>query len=235
MSGDQIKRAVGEAAADRFARNGMKVGMGTGSTAVWAIRRIGALLRGGELSDIMGVATSSQSELECRRAGIPLRAIGDPEIGGKLDLTIDGADEIDPDLNLVKGGGGALLIEKIIAYASAKVVVVAEERKLVEHLGNSFPVPIEVLPLARVPVSMAIESLGGEVVLRMAQRKMGAVITDNGNIILDVRFSKPFDPREMEARLSEIPGVLGNGIFTHISPVVLIGSAGGDIRQIGTH
>lgn len=219
---ETAKRTVGEAAADRFVQSGMKVGLGTGSTAVWSIRRIGERMASGELSGIVGVATSSQAEMEAQRLGIPLRSMNDPEIAGSLHLTIDGADEIDPGTRLVKGGGGALLIEKIVAYASERFVVVADESKLVDHLGLAFPVPVEVLPLARVPVLAALERLGGEPTVRMAARKMGAVITDNGNIIVDVRFREPFDPAEMETELSRIPGVLGNGLFTRLRPVILI-------------
>jgi ribose 5-phosphate isomerase A len=224
------KKAAGYAAAGRV-KSGMKVGMGTGSTAVWAIRGVGERLASGEITDILAVATSSQSEMECQALGIPLRAINDPEIDGRLDLTIDGADEVDPSLRLVKGGGGALLIEKIVAYASAAMIVVVDESKLVENLGMAFPVPLEVLPLARVSVQHALEELGGEPKVRMAERKMGAVITDNGNIIIDVRFPEPVDPAEMEVRLSRIPGVLGNGLFTRVSPSLIVGHDDGSTEE----
>ncbi len=210
----------------------MKIGMGTGSTAVWAIRRIGERMAAGELAGIVGVPTSTQSELECHKLGIPLRSLNDPEIAGRLDLTIDGADEIDPQLRLVKGGGGALLIEKVIAYASEQMVVVADSGKLVEHLGLAFAVPNEVLPVARVAVTRAMEALGATVDVRMAQRKMGAVITDNGNILLDIRFAAPMDPIEMETRLSQIPGVLGNGVFSRVTPVVLVGREDGSVEEL---
>lgn len=226
------KELVGRAAADRFVKSGMKLGMGTGSTAIWAIRQVGEMLASGTVADITAVATSTQSELECQRLGIPLRAMNDPEIGGTLDLAIDGADEIDPQKNLVKGGGAAMLIEKIVAYASAAFVVVAEARKLVDRLGDTFPVPIEVLPLARVPVLKALEKLGGEPVVREAERKMGAVITDNGNIVVDVRFPHVFDPVEMERRLSAIPGVLANGLFTGTAPAVIVADGNGGVREL---
>lgn len=227
----EIKRTVGIAAADRYVSSNMKVGMGTGSTAVWAIRRIGERLAAREIDNVIGVATSSQSEFECQAAGIPLCSLNDPRIAGELDLTVDGADEIDPGNRLVKGGGGALLIEKIVAYASRRMVVVADSGKLVEHLGMAFPVPLEVLPQARSTVLRALRELGGEPEVRMAVRKMGAVITDNGNIIVDVLFTDPIDPTDMEDRLSRIPGVLGNGLFTRVEPVVLVGLPDGSVAE----
>ena len=231
MNREDAKRAVGRAAVDEYVQSGMKIGMGTGSTAVWAIRRIGELLQTGELHDIIGVPTSSQSELECQSLGIPLRSMNDPEVGGSLDLTFDGADEIDPGLALIKGGGAALLLEKVVAYASSKMVVVADSGKLVENLGIRFPVPLEVLPAARIPVLSALRAIGGKPEVREAQRKMGAVITDNGNIVVDVYFSEPFVPQEMERELSLIPGVLGNGIFSRIRPQVLIGRPDGSVEH----
>lgn len=233
MAHDEGKRAAGFAAVDRYVKSGMKIGMGTGSTAVWAIRRIGQKLADGELADIVGVATSSQAELECQALGIALRSMNDPEIDGRLDLTIDGADEVDPKLRLVKGGGGALLIEKIVAYASDRFVVVADRSKLVEHLGLAFAVPLEVLPLARVPVLRALREIAGDATVRLAERKMGSVVTDNGNILVDVRFLEPMDPVAMEVELSRIPGVLGNGLFTRVVPTVLIGEADEEVTELG--
>lgn len=230
MSTLEGKRAAGFRAGDTI-ESGMKVGMGTGSTAVWAIRRVGERLAAGEIRDITAVATSSQSEMECQQLGIPLRSMNDPEIDGHLHVTIDGADEVDPHRNLTKGGGGALLIEKIVAYSSDRMIVVVDESKLVETLGKAFPVPLEVLPLARVPVMKALVGLGGEPSVRLAERKMGAVITDNGNIIVDVTFPAGINPGEMEKQLGTIPGVLGNGIFTGCVSQVWVGHSDGSVRE----
>lgn len=232
MGNDETKRAAGYAAADRYVSSNMKVGMGTGSTAVWAIRRIGERLADGSIDNVVGVATSSQAELECHELGIPLRSLNDPQIGGRLDLVIDGADEVDPDRRLVKGGGGALLVEKVVAYNADRVVIVVDESKLVDHLGMAFPVPVEVLPFARVAVLAALRGLGGEPAVRVAERKMGAVITDNGNLVVDVGFSEPFDPLAMEAELAMIPGVLGNGLFTRVEPIVVVGHADGSVGEL---
>jgi ribose 5-phosphate isomerase A len=210
----------------------MKIGMGTGSTAVWAIRRIGELMEEGKLTDIVGVPTSSQSELECERAGIPVRTMNDRRIDGKLDLTIDGADEVDSVKALTKGGGGALLIEKVCAYNSDKVIIVIDEGKMVEHLGKSFPIPLEVIPAARIPVTRALEQQGFEVVLREAQRKMGAVITDNGNMLLDVRVPDDRPARELEDLFGRVPGIAENGVFSRLEPVVLVGKTDGSVETI---
>jgi ribose 5-phosphate isomerase A len=210
----------------------MKVGLGTGSTAVWAVRRLGELLASGKLRDILAVATSSQTEIECQAAGIPLGSLNDPEISGSLDLAIDGADEVDENLNLTKGGGGALLIEKIVAYSAKKFIVVVDSSKLVKNLGLAFPVPTEILREARVSAAKAFAELGARAELRMAVKKMGAVITDNGNLLLDLKFDTPFDPREMEITLSRIPGVLGNGIFSRNVTQVLAAYPDGGIRQL---
>ncbi|MDR2588312.1 MAG: ribose-5-phosphate isomerase RpiA, partial [Spirochaetales bacterium] len=201
-------------------------------TAVWAVRRLGELLAAGKLKDIVAVATSSQTEMECQKAGVPLRSLNAPEINGSLDFAVDGADEVDEKLNLTKGGGGALLIEKIVAYSAKKFVVVVDSSKLVKNLGLSFPVPTEVLREARVWAGAAFASLGATSQVRMAVKKMGAVITDNGNILLDLTFTKAFDPAEMEAELSRIPGVLGNGIFSRNVSEVFAGHSDGRIQRI---
>ena len=228
-----MKEAAGNAAVDEMVKSGMKIGLGTGSTAVYAVRRTGELLAQGVLRDICAFATSLQTEIECEKLNIPFYTLNSRELSSGLDLTIDGADEVDPKNRLIKGGGGAMLIEKIAAYASLKFAVIVDESKLTEFLGSGFPVPVEVAPAARVQASRALEKLGASVILREAVRKAGPVITEHGNLILDIRF-KPdasIDPCLMETELNQIPGVIENGFFTRKQPVIYIARSGGTVEK----
>ena len=231
-----IKETIGIAAVDALVKSGMKVGLGTGSTAIFAVRRIGVLLGEGKLKNILAVPTSFQTSIECEKWGIPLFTLNSKEIDGRLDLCIDGADEVDPENRLVKGGGGALLSEKIVAYSSSSFAIVVDETKLVENLGLKFPVPVEVVPEARVSVTMALTRLGADVKLREALRKAGPVVTDHGNLLLDILFRVPSDPVLLEREINRIPGVVENGFFTGpydraLRPLVFIGSGDGSVRQ----
>jgi ribose 5-phosphate isomerase A len=226
----KMKAAAGRAAVDALVTSGMKLGLGTGSTAIHAIYRVGELMASGALKDISAFATSFQAEIACEQLGIPLYALNSRELSGGLDLTIDGADELDPRNCLIKGGGGALLIEKIAAYASAAYAITVDESKLTEHLGMGFPVPVEVVPEARVQAARAIEQLGARAVLREALRKAGPVITEHGNLILDIRFAAPLDPAAMERELNHIPGVVENGFFTRVRPRVYIARSNGTVE-----
>ncbi|WP_461247396.1 ribose 5-phosphate isomerase A, partial [Treponema sp. R6D11] len=196
-SGRIMKEAAGKAAVDALVKSSMKLGLGTGSTAIHAVRRVGELLANGTLRDISAFATSFQTEIECEKLGIPVYSLNSKELASGLDLTIDGADEVDPQNRLIKGGGGAMLIEKIAAYSSALFAVTVDESKIVQSLGTGFPVPVEVVPDARVQATKAFEKLGANVILREALRKIGPVITEHGNIILDIRFNSPVDPVKM--------------------------------------
>jgi len=236
MEQNAIKEQAARAAVDALVKSGMRLGLGTGSTAVHAVRRVGELLREGKLNGILAVPTSFQTSIECEKWDIPLFSLNSKEIDGKLDLSIDGADEVDPENRLIKGGGGALLLEKVIAHASASYVVVVDESKLVAGLGVKFPVPVEVIPEARVPAAHALERLGAEVTLREALRKAGPVITEHGNLLLDIRFKKAIDSAAMEFEINRIPGVVENGLFTFppqwdLSPVVFIGRPSGEVEQ----
>jgi ribose 5-phosphate isomerase A len=233
MDQQDIKEMTGKGAVDALVRSGMKLGLGTGSTAIHAVRHIGMLLCAGTLKGIRAVPTSYQTLIACEHWGIPLFTLNSQEIGGTLDLTIDGADEVDGRHYCIKGGGGALLLEKIVAYASASYAIVVDESKQVENLGLQFPVPIELIPEARVPVTKTLEALGAAVQLREAVRKAGPVITEHGNFLLDIRFQNPVDPAVLERELNQIPGVVENGFFTRLRPRVFIGRSDGtlDIRE----
>lgn len=233
MDQQEIKVMIGKAAVEALVTSGMKLGLGTGSTAIHAVRHIGALMKEGKLKDIRAVPTSFQPLMECEKWGIPLYTLNSKEIGGKLDLTIDGADEVDSNNYCIKGGGGALLLEKIVAYASDAYAIVVDGTKCVENLGLQFPVPLELIPEARIPVTRAVEALGAEVVLREAVRKAGPVITEHGNMLLDIRFKSPVDPAVLERDLNQLPGVVENGFFTRLRPRVFIGRSDGkvDIRD----
>jgi ribose 5-phosphate isomerase A len=227
----EIKKVLGTQAVDQFVRDGMRLGLGTGSTAIWAARRVAALLAEGRLKGIRAVTTSLQAELEARALGIPVLTLNDAALDCTLDLTIDGADEIDPSRNLIKGGGGALLMEKIVAYASRTLLIIVDETKLSARLCDHFAIPVEIVVDALEPVSRKLRELGGEVSLRMAVRKAGPVVTDLGNLLLDVTFRRSFDPRRMEDELKLIPGVLEDGLFTKNRPELLVGHADGSVEH----
>ena len=225
-----MKETAGRAVVDDMVKSGMKLGLGTGSTAIHAVRRVGELLAQGVLRDISAFATSFQTEIECEKLGIHFYTLNSRELSSGLDLTIDGADEVDPQNRLIKGGGGAMLIEKIAAYASSEYAIIVDESKLVERLGLGFPVPLEVVPEARVQAARTLDKLGVNVNLREALRKAGPVITEHGNLILDIRFGSPIDPSIMETELNQIPGIVENGFFTRKPPVVYIARSNGTIE-----
>jgi ribose 5-phosphate isomerase A len=229
-----IKRLVAETVTDQVVRSGMKIGLGTGSTAIHAVRRVGALLAEGRISDILAVPTSFEGTIEAQRLGIPLRTLNDPDIDGRLDLVIDGADEVDTRTGfLIKGGGGALTIEKLVEYNADMLYVVVDESKLSARLGTLFPVPVEVIPAALRTVSRALEALGGKPELRMAQRKAGPVVTDNGNLIIDLAFDgRAFDVVRLEREINELPGVLENGLFSRARTEIWVGRADGTVEMI---
>ncbi len=203
---DQAKRAAGFRAAD-MAEDGMVVGLGTGSTVYFTIERLSERIRDG--LRITGIPTSFQTALRARDAGIPLTTLDDnPEI----DLAIDGADEVDPKLRLIKGRGAAHTREKCVAAAAKHFIVVVDEKKVVRKLGGA-PVPVEVLPFAIMPVLKELRALGCMPVIREAVRKDGPVITDNGNFIVDCSFDEINNPEILEAAIASIPGVIESGLF----------------------
>lgn len=216
---DLLKKQVGYAAADRV-KSGMIVGLGTGSTTAFAIQAIGERLQSGDLKDVKGIPTSFQAIVLARKYGIPL--VGLDEVD-HIDIAIDGADEVDPNKNLIKGGGAAHTQEKIVDSLAEQFIVVVDGSKLVDRLGSTFLLPVEVLPMAVAPVSRAIEALGGKPELRMGVRKAGPVVTDQGNLVIDVKFDNIPDPVELEKTLNNIPGVLENGLFVNVANLVLVG------------
>jgi ribose 5-phosphate isomerase A len=217
----RFKQQAAERAVELVAP-GMVVGLGAGSTAVFAVRRIGALLRDGRLRDIVGVPCSRGVAAEAQRAGVPLTTL---EVHPAIDVTIDGADEADPALNLIKGGGGALLHEKIVAQASRREVIVVDDEKLSPALGTRWAVPVEVIEFGWRSQASFIESLGGRVTLR--QDGAASYRTDQGNLILDCAFGPIADPGGLAARLAARAGIVEHGLFLGLATdLIAAGEAG---------
>ena len=214
-----MKQEVGKVAANRVQSNSI-VGLGTGSTTAFALEYIGDRLKKGELTNVVGVPTSFQAEVLAREYGIPLTTL---DAIDHIDIAIDGADEVDPQKNLIKGGGAAHTREKIVDALANSFIVVVDSGKLVDKLGSTFLLPVEVIPMARTPVMRALEKLGGQPTLRMGVKKAGPVVTDQGNLVIDVKFSAIDNPAELEKTINNIPGVLENGLFVGVTDVVLVG------------
>lgn len=227
ISDDEQKKLVANFAVDYLVENkilhsNMKIGLGTGSTAVKVVAQLAEYLKTGRLKNIVAVSTSFQTTLLCERLDIPVFSLNAKSIGGKLDFTIDGADEIDSEKNLTKGGGAALLLEKILAYNSEKYFIVATKNKCVQNLGLTFPIPIEIIGEARTSCIKTLKNIEADSVLREGIKKQGPVITDNGNLIVDASFQKPFSPKAYEEKIKLIPGVVEVGLFTKKPPTVFI-------------
>ena len=234
MTQSEQKKLAAETAVDVMISegkifSGMKIGLGTGSTAMPAVHRLAERIKDGTLKDIKAVVTSFQTSNACQDLGIQVYSMNDRVIGGRLDLAVDGADEADAQNNLIKGGGAALLREKIVAYNSSLFVIVIDQSKDVKSLGTKFPVPVEIVGDARVPVTAALERLGAECTLREGVRKCGPVITDNGNQILDCLWQNPVNPPEMEAKIDEIAGVVEVGLFTKNKPIIFVAHEDGSV------
>ena len=226
---DQVQ-ALKQQAADaavNFVESGMVLGLGSGSTATLAIRRIGARLQSGELQQILGVPTSQVIADEARAAGIPLTTLNQHP---HLDLTIDGADEVDPALNLIKGGGGALLREKIVAQATAREIIIVDESKLSAQLGIKWHVPIEVITFGWSAQLEFLTSLGG--IPQVRATLLGKpYVTDHGNYILDCAFGPIDDPYALAAKLEARAGIVEHGLFLGLTKDVIVAGADG-IRHI---
>jgi len=214
------KNAALEAA--KHVKDGFIVGLGSGSTAAYAIEAIGNRIKKENLH-ILGVPTSHQAFALAVKHGIPITTLDEHP---QLDLAIDGTDQIDTELNLIKGIGGALAREKIVASASKKLIIVADESKKVKHLGeNNHPVPIEVLPFAAPIVAKKINVLGGKPILREGVKKVGPIVTDNGNFIIDAYFGIIRKPLELEQKLKNITGIVETGLFVGMADIAYIGKS----------
>jgi len=214
---DEAKRRVALAAAE-LVKDDMVIGVGTGSTVAHFIEVLGR--RVAEGLRVLAVPTSFQSAILLSEYGVPLTTLLEHPV---LDLVVDGADEVDPDLNLIKGGGAALTQEKIVASATEHLVIIVDSSKLVQRLGESMGVPVEVIPMAWRLVKSKLEERGAEVVLREGARKAGPVVTDNGNFILDVHFREIADPGSLEVGLNAVPGIVENGLFVGMAERVYVG------------
>jgi ribose 5-phosphate isomerase A len=217
---DRMKQAVAEAAVEQI-RDGMVLGLGSGSTAALMIQALGAKLRRGDLKDIVGVTTSFQGEVLAAELGIPLKSLNAID---RIDLAIDGADEVDPSFQLIKGGGACHVQEKLVARRADRFVVVVDSTKLVDTLNLGFLLPVEVLPGAWRQVQGQLKEMGADAQLRMALRKAGPVVTDQGNVVLDAKFAGGItNPAALEKEINNLPGVLENGLFVDITDQVLVG------------
>ena len=215
-----MKQIVADAAIKEV-KSDMILGLGSGSTAALMIRSLADEIRSGKLKNITGVATSFQSEVLALELDIPLIDLASVS---KIDLAIDGADEVDPGFQLIKGGGACHVREKLVASKAHQLLIVVDESKLVQNLNQSFPLPLEVLPNAWKQVQEVISEMNGNSTLRMATKKAGPIVTDQGNLILDVLFDNGIkNPRELEMSINNIPGVLENGLFVDLTDRVLVG------------
>lgn len=222
MTIDELKRATGHRAAE-YVRSGMVVGLGSGSTARYATLRVAELLREGALRDIVAVPTSDETASLARAEGIPLVTLDERP---RIDITIDGADEVDPKLDVIKGLGGFLLREKIVAAATDTEVIVVDDSKLVQRLGTRSPVPVEVIRFGWQNTRRALEATG---TVKTAVRLAGDApyVTDEGNYIIDCTYDGIDDPADLSLRLNAIPGVVENGLFIGMAKIVVVASATG--------
>ncbi|TVQ58490.1 MAG: ribose-5-phosphate isomerase RpiA [Rhodobacteraceae bacterium] len=229
---DLAKQAAGRRAVD-FVEPGMRVGLGTGSTAEWFVRALGEKVRAGDLARVVGVPTSIRTGKLAEAEGVKLTTLDE---AGWLDLTVDGADEIDPELSLIKGGGGALLQEKIVATASDRMIVIADPSKQVQALG-AFPLPIEIVPFGWETTKAIVERLltefevaGRRATLRLD--KDAPFLTDGGHMILDLHLGRIEKPKALAARLLAVPGVVETGLFINIADLAVIGHEDGETEIV---
>lgn len=226
---DTLKRQAAEYAV-QFLSSGMIIGLGHGSTAIWAVRRIAEYLKEGILQDIWGIPCSTHITQEAERLGIPLTTLDNHPV---VDVTIDGADEVTTDLNLIKGGGGALLREKIVAQASRREIIVVDETKVSSVLGSKWAVPVEVVPFGVQSQIRYLQDLGGRVTLRKALSG-SPFVTDQSNYILDCDFGSIEYPAALASKLKTRAGIVEHGLFIGLATDVIIASSNG-IRHLHQH
>ncbi len=218
----ELKKLAAHQAVE-FVESGMIVGLGTGSTTKFAIERIATLLNNGQLKNIAGIPSSNATKDLANLLGIPLTSLNEHP---QIDITIDGADEVDQNLNLIKGGGGALLREKVLAQASKRNTIIVDNTKISEYLGEKWPVPVEVFPLARQVETNFLVALGATVKLR--RNKDGSIFfTDQENIILDANFGIIHDPDKIASSLNQRAGIAGHGLFIRLATTVIVATKDG--------
>jgi ribose 5-phosphate isomerase A len=220
MARENLKRQAAHRAAE-FIESGMVVGLGHGSTAAFAVERIAELLRSGILKDLVCIPCSVEVSRHAEQLGIPLTTLDERST---IDVTIDGADEVDAELNLIKGGGGALLREKVVACASRREIIIVDASKLSRHLGTRFALPVEVVPFAQTTEAEAIEAMGAHVLRRGGDDPF---LTDQRNVILDCDFGAIDRPAELAARLDERPGVVAHGLFVELATDLVVAAPSG--------
>ena len=224
-----MKVAVAQAAVKDI-KDGMILGLGSGSTAALMIKSLAENIKSGKLRNIKGVPTSFQSEVLALQLGIDLIDLTSVD---RIDLAIDGADEVDPSHQLIKGGGACHVREKLVATKADELLIVVDETKLVDKLNNVFPLPVEVIPSAWKQVQNTINKMNAKSSLRMAVKKAGPVVTDEGNLILDILFQDGInDPHKVECQINNIPGVLENGLFVDLTTKVLVGKIEKNIPKV---
>ena len=224
-----MKQIVADAAIKEV-KSDMIIGLGSGSTAALMIKSLADEIRSGKLKNIRGVATSFQSEVLALELDIPLIDLASVS---QIDLAIDGADEVDPGFQLIKGGGACHVREKLVASKANRLLIVVDETKIVKNLNRSFPLPVEVLPNAWKQVQEVLSKMKSNSTLRMATKKAGPVVTDQGNLILDVFFDEGIKkPKEIEMSINNIPGVLENGLFVDLTDKVLVGKIENNIPVV---
>lgn len=223
MSGkiEELKKIAAAAAVDEI-QSGMVVGLGTGSTAAPMVDELGRRLQTGQLKHIIGIPTSEKTAQQARLLQIPLATLDERP---QIDLTIDGADEIDPQVDLIKGLGGSLLREKIVAASSARMIIIADQRKIVQRLGSRAPLPVEVIPFAERPVTDFLRSLGSRPVKRRVEGEL--FITDEGNIILDCYFEEMPEPYRLSQTIIAQPGIVEHGLFLGMASLAIIATDDG--------